>query len=260
LSIKKTPWFIKVFLGKLVVRLEFGIDSGWRNERFGSVMYTYAFFKTSGVSIQVIHGIAGDVQVIGTPVLSALVEPEFDLEEIQHDDGQLVQAVLMHDRMICDLFWQTTILPLRFGTQFISEESLLTHLDANQEQYLTKLNELEGKAEYRLRLMPVEFPEVALPDETSTGREYFLAKKRHYQLHQDQQLQQQQELQKVLAAIAQVYPDYVRREPNEGVEKLYVLVDRQEERSLYQHMHDWQSRCPHWELDLGEALPPYHFV
>lgn len=223
-------------------------------------MYTYAFFRTSDTPIQLHDGIISEVQIIRTPELSALVEPEFDVEAIQHDDNQLVQAVLTHDRVICDLFWQTTILPLRFGTQFISEEKLLHHLIANQDQYLAKLDQLEGKAEYRLQLAPIEPSEPEDRDRDLKGRAYFLAKKQRYQDQQDQQTQQQQELETVLSAIAQDYPDYIRREPSQGIEKLYLLVDRQLEMALYQQLYDWQAQCPSWELDLGEALPPYHFV
>lgn len=219
-------------------------------------MYTYAFFKTPQIALQVSDGIAGVLQVMGTPVLSALVEPDLDFDAIEQDDTQLVQAVLTHDRVICDLFWQTTILPLRFGTQFVSEERLINHLEANQVNYLGKLNHLEGKAEYRLKLLPIEDP-IVLPSLNGNlrGRELFPAD--HLNFHEQQQ---RKEFQQVLDAVGQNYPNYILREPNEGVEKLYVLVDRQDEMTLYQHLHEWQRQCPHWELELGEALPPYHFV
>ncbi len=191
--------------------------------------------------------------------LSALVEPDLDLDAVQKDDNQLVQAVLTHDRMICELFWQRTILPLRFGTFFVSLESLLDHLQSNQATYLAKLSQLEGKAEYRLTLTPLELPEVSIPPDLK-GKQYFLAKKQQYATQQSLQDQQTTELQDLMAAIAQSYPDRILTEAKAEVEKLYLLADRQQEATLYDHLQTWQTHCSQWELMLGEALPPYHFV
>lgn len=225
-------------------------------------MYTYAFFKTPLQPLQLTEGIAGDLAVIKTDTLSALVEPDLEFEEIQNDDTQLVQAVLTHDRVICDLFWQVTILPLRFGTKFLSYDRLVDHLIENREKYLGKLNQLEGKAEYRLKLTPIELELPASPEMNGSmkGRDYFQAKKQQYQAHIDQKDQQQEELQQILSEIEQVYPNTKLKEGADGIEKLYLLIDKREEMTLYQHLNEWQNQYPHWELGLGEALPPYHFV
>ena len=221
-------------------------------------MYTYAFFHSSTPPLNVLAGIAGEVQVVENGQLSALVEPDLEIEVLQTDDSQLVQAVLIHDRMICELFWQTTILPLRFGTCFVSQESLLEHLGTHQDSYLAKLARLEGKAEYRLKLTPCELPVSTPPD--VKGKQYFLAKKQQYQDQQALQEQRQSQLEQVFRSISKAYPDYRVTEATEGVEKLYLLVDRQQETQLYQHLQAWQNQSSHWELMLGEALPPYHFV
>ncbi len=220
-------------------------------------MYIYAFFHASTPPLNVLAGIAGEVQVVENGQLSALVEPDLEIEVLQTDNSHLVQVVLTHDRMICELFRQTTILPLRFGTCFVSQESLLEHLGTHQNSYLAKLARLESKAEYRLKLTPCELPVSAPPG--VKGKQYFLAKKQQYQ---DQQAQQEQrsQLAQVLASISKTYDDYHITEVKEGVEKLYLLVDRQQETQLYQQLQEWQNQSSHWELMLGEALPPGHFV
>ncbi len=194
--------------------------------------------------------------------LSALVEPEFELEAIEKDDTQLVQAVLAHDRVICELFWQVTILPLRFGTQFLSRDRLMKHLSENANKYLEKLARLEGKAEYRLNLTPIEIESSSDSqiDSSLKGRDYFEAKRQQLQAQLDQQESQQQEFQRILSEIEQIYPNVMRKAGSDGVERLYLLVDKQAEMELYQHLDEWQHHYPHWELGLGEALPPYHFV
>lgn len=225
-------------------------------------MYTYAFFKTPTPPLQLSEGIDGDLEVIEIDNLSALVEPELEFEAVQNDDNQLVQAVLAHDRVICDLFWQVTILPLRFGTQFLSRDLLISHLLENRDKYLDKLNQLEGKAEYRLKLTPIELELPSQPEMNGglKGRDYFYAKKQQYQAQLDQKDQQQQEFQQILAEIEQVYPDTKVKAGSDGVERLYLLIDKHEEMMLYEHLSKWQNQYPHWELGLGEALPPYHFV
>jgi hypothetical protein len=111
-----------------------------------------------------------------------------------------------------------------------------------------------------LKLLPIEesFDTPSL-NGNLRGRELFRTDDPNFHEHQAE-VQQRKEFQQVLDAVGQNYPNYILREPNEGVEKLYVLVDRQDEMTLYQHLNEWQRQCPHWELELGEALPPYHFV
>jgi hypothetical protein len=223
-------------------------------------MYTYAFFKTPETHLQIEQdGIAGQVEIIGTPTLSALVEPNLDLDEIQQNDHRLVQAVLTHDRVICDLFWTATILPLRFGTWFVSPENLLEHLDLNQDKYLAKLNQFEGKAEYRLVLMPIDTSQPQLDPELRE-KESISAKKQRYQQQLDKQTQQQRELKTVLNEVALTYPNHILKESRSEGEKLYLLVNREAEDTLYSRLEGWQNLCSSWELTLGEALPPYHFV
>lgn len=52
----------------------------------------------------------------------------------------------------------------------------------------------------------------------------------------------------------------MRIEPRDEVERIYLLGDRQQAEQLQEKMLQWQSQCFHWEMSLGEALPPYHFV
>jgi Gas vesicle synthesis protein GvpL/GvpF len=221
-------------------------------------MYTYAFFKTPATELTLPPGIAGDVQIVGNAEISALVESALDLTWVEQDDTRLVQAVLTHDRVICELFWQTPILPLRFGTWFVSLESLLTHLDANQSAYLAKLTQFVGKAEYKLKIIPQESNPTPLSSEVK-GKDYFVAKKQRYEFQLAQQTQRAAELQELLGLITQAYPQHVQNAASDH-QKIYLLIDRHQEGKLYEHLQQWQSRSPLWELILGEALPPYHFV
>lgn len=205
-------------------------------------------------------GIAGPIQLIRYEHLVAVVEPELDFEAMTADDERLMQAVLAHDRVLCNLFQSVTLLPLQFGTRFQSEAALVQHLVQHQDSYQTKLAQLQDQGEYLLKLVPGEPPAPPEPENNAKGREYFLAKKQRLQAQAEHQQQQHAELQSVISAIAQIYPHWCRSEPKDEVERIYLLVLRSEETALRHHCQTWQQQLSHWELSLSSALPPYHFV
>lgn len=222
-------------------------------------LYTYAFLKTPTESLKLPVGIANPLLLITAGDLSALVEPEVCLDTLQNDDECLIQAVLCHDRVICELFQQTTILPLRFGTSFLEAENLLTHLRYNAEEYQEKIEQLEGKGEYLLKCIPRKLEEPVLCSE-SRGRQYFLAKKQHYEAQQDFYILQSSEWQNFVHVVTQNYPSTIIV-PSPGAEsRIYLLVNFQEEPLLIEQVLHWQKACPRWELQLGQVSPPYHFT
>jgi len=222
-------------------------------------MYTYAFCKTPLAPLTLPQGIAALVQPVEAGQLSALVEPDIALETLQQDDRLLVQAVLAHDRVIRSLFLQTTILPLRFGTSFSSLEGLLTHLHTQQQRYLDQLTQLEGKAEYTLKLTPVELPELTIASDVK-GKDYFLAKKQQYQTQLLHQKQQQEAFKQIEQAVAQTYPHSRFDDAQAGGKTFYLLIARDREHQLCQSIRRLQAQSSAWQLTLGEALPPYRFV
>jgi len=229
-------------------------------------IYTYAFLSQDATLV-LPDGMAGSLELLVTGTLAALVEFSLDIEVLQSDDNRLMRAVLHHDQVLREAFEQVDLLPLRFGTCFRSQSDLLAHLQVKGEMYRKKLAVIRGKAEYTLRLKPILDPVVAIPTETS-GKAYFLAKKQQFQQQADQQQRQQQERETLREAIAQTYPYLRAAEPRDGMERFYFLGDFHrngiEEADIPEPLQDqvshWQSLCPHWELSLDTALPPYHFV
>lgn len=221
-------------------------------------MYTYLFLQRSPDLI-LPEGIAGSLHLVTAADVTAVVEPDLDPESLQVNDERLMQAVLCHDRVIRDLFGQTTVLPLRFGTCFVSKDKLVEHLTTHANVYLEKLGQLAGQAEFTLKLTPQAPPENSLPEATS-GKAYFLAKKQRWQQQADFQNQQQQSLAELQRAIAHLCPHLIVGEPREGIERFYLLAPRAAELTLGAAIERLQVEYPSWHLSLGEALPPYHFV
>ncbi|MBW4690718.1 MAG: GvpL/GvpF family gas vesicle protein [Lyngbya sp. HA4199-MV5] len=222
-------------------------------------MYTYAFCKTPLAPLTLPHGIVALVQMVQTEQLSALVEPIISLDRLNQDDTLLVQAVLAHDRVIRSLFAQATLLPLRFGTNFSSLERLKAHLHTQQQTYLSKLTQLDGKAEYTLKFTPLELTELAIAPDIK-GKDYFLARKQQFQTQLLHQQQQQEAFTHIQQVITQTYPDCRLNEEPTGIKTVYLLLERDREPQLRQTIRTLQAQHSEWQIAIGEALPPYHFV
>lgn len=221
-------------------------------------LYVYGLCLSSDQPLDCPSGIEGEVTLVAMGDLAALVETGIDLEVIQADHSRLLTAVLSHDRVLCHLFQETPLLPLRFGTQFPALEHLEAYLVQEQSAYRAKLTALADQAEYQIKLIPADLEPPPLP-EGLKGREYFLAKKQRLQDQAQAQQQQQQERQAILQTFATTYAHTLVDETNPET-KVYVLLPRSQQETLAQTLAQWQAQVPTWRMQMSEALPPYHFV
>lgn len=224
-----------------------------------SSLYIYGLCLAPVDPLSLPLGLEGNTYLVTEGAIAALVEANLNLEEIQSDNSRLLAAVLNHDRVLCDLFQQITVLPLRFGTQLASLDQLTTHLVAEQTRYHQRLQALAGKAEYQIKLLPLAIAPPP-PAEGLKGREYFLAKKQRLQDLSTAQQQQQDECQTLLDQLSAAYPQAVIPAATETEAKVYLLLAPQQVEPLEQQLENWRSQMPHWQIILSQALPPYHFV
>jgi len=229
-------------------------------------MYIYAFLKTPTSPLKLPPGIKGSLEIISSQGLSALVEPDLQAEDLPDTDEQLMQFVVIHDQITCAVFHQTSLLPVRFGTFFHSEIALFEHLALNQQNYIRKLEQLQGKAEYCLQGVPLDPPKNPLNQANSTdspplrGRDYFLAKKQLHQRQLEHQQQQSQQWQQLIDMISQTYAETRLADSQPNRERIYILIPLTNDLKLKQQLNHWHSQYTYWQLSLGEALPPYHFL
>ncbi len=221
-------------------------------------MYTYAFALPALFDLP--EGMAEPVKAIGNERLVAIVEPGLSFETVEANDQLLIRAALAHDRVICDLFRQVTVLPLRFGTRFLSEEKLRMHLEENADQYIARLEKLIGKAEYTLKFIPHPLIDSPEPEESNQkGKQYFLAKKQQYQARAEQQEVQRAQWQAIIEKASAIYP-VISGQAQEGTEKIHLLAEREGDFALQPLVQEWQAGCSEGTLKLEGALPPYHFA
>ncbi|WP_096608361.1 GvpL/GvpF family gas vesicle protein [Calothrix sp. NIES-2100] len=222
-------------------------------------LYTYAFCQTLNIPLNLPKGHAGQLFLINSSGISAVVEQGLSLESVQNNDEQVIKMVLDHDRIIRELFQQTTVLPLRFGTSFASSDTLLNHIQFHAEEYRKTLDKIQGKTEYNLKLVPRTVKE-PVRSTVGGGRDYFLAKKQYFEYQKTFMISQTDEKSSLINLITEIYQSSVIVQ-NKGEEiKIYILVSDQDKPLFLEQFLSWQEACPSWDFFLGEGLPPYHFV
>ena len=227
-------------------------------------MYTYALIETPTVPLMLPVGLVGELELISAGEITAIAEPQISLQKMEllvQDDELLQQAYVRYGQVICDLFRQTTIVPFRFYHCFADRTALQQHLKIHQSFYEQMLKRLAGKGEYLLKFLPKDclFPEIE-QDTLKKGKDYFLAKKKRYQMQQDYREKQQRDWQAIGDRITAEYPDAIIANPSEDKREIYLLGDRDRESLLYQQLQVWQEACNTWNITLSEAIPPYDFL
>jgi hypothetical protein len=175
------------------------------------------------------------VEFIEVGGLAAAVDPTLPWEQIQVRDEELLKAALLHDRVICDLFRQQPVLPLQFGTIFVSLEGIELHLQRHAEQYQEQIQNFNGMGEYTLKIAPALVEDA---DEDQPERERYALQE---YLEKD-------------------YPNLVEGTPQRGIERLHILIPVQREAHLHAQVLEYQQACVCWDLDLQGPMPPYHFA
>lgn len=224
------------------------------------MLYTYCLIPEPQSSLSLPQGLAGELNLVKQKQIAAVVEAELPLAELEENDQKLVQAVIHHDAVICELFKKTSLLPLRFGTYFRTQQELLDHLATHAQTYTKKMEELLNQAELTLKLTPIPFSEEEDLSKAEKGKAYLKAKKQRYQQQTNYKNQQEEELKTLEAQIAQNYPKLVHGQPQDNQERFYLLITNTELSAFSAQIEQWQNNLQTWILEASEPLPPYHFL
>lgn len=211
-------------------------------------------------------GITGKpIQYLVCDRLIAAIAPDVDIEALKLlPEASLMQAIVRHDRLICDLFNDRTLLPLRFGTAFVSIDALEAYLQIESEKLLASLQRLDGYAEFL-----ITGSAIAPKAEAATnlkGKDYLLAKRSQYLQQEQWRSQLQQEISSYQQAIADhLHPDYqpkFQQVETQGSEdmRVYALLPRSQVDQLQTTLQSWQAQHFHWYIAWSQPLPPYHFL
>ncbi len=238
------------------------------------VLYTYAFFavppQETATRLNQIKGLSEAIQVFApehSPIAAA-IEPLEDLADLESSDETLLRSALRHDQVICQLFSQMHVLPLRFGTCFVSSDKLQAHLLERQVDYQQTLASIQGRAEYLLKAWVSEPEDLSGVEEgvstgttaPSSGTAYLLARKQAFLRQQQWNHQIQREIEQIQYLWPQDWPCHPS--PPQADEHLrhYFLLSGEDYQQALDRSQTWMEAHPHWRLEWSTALPPYHFV
>ena len=228
------------------------------------MIYTFAILLAP-VPDQIPLGITGKpIQYLQTDHLIAAIETDVDIEALKLlPEQSLMQAIVQHDRLICELFNQFTLLPLRFGTAFVSINALEIYLQTESERLLANLERLNGYAEFLITGAAIA-PKAEVTN--LKGKDYLLAKRSQYLQQEQWRSQLQQEVLDYRQTITNnLNPDYkpefqhVETQGSEDV-RVYALLPRSQVEQLQQALRSWETQHPHWQISWSQPLPPYHFL
>jgi len=229
------------------------------------MLYTFAILLAPAPDERPL-GITGKpIQYLPCDRLIAAIEPDVDIEAMKLlPEQSLMQAIIHHDRLICELFNQRTLLPLRFGTAFVSIAALETYLQTEDERLFASLQRLEGYAEYLITGNAIA-PKLEVAANLK-GKDYLLAKRSQYLQQEQWRSQLQQEVLDYRQTITDhLSPEYtpefqdVETQGSEDV-RVYALLPRSQVEYLQEALRSWQEKHPHWQISWSQALPPYHFL
>ncbi len=232
------------------------------------MLYTFAILLAPVPEIEPLGIMGKPIQYLSCDRLVAVIEPDVDIEGLKLlPEQELMQAIIHHDRLVCELFEQRTLLPLRFGTAFVSVEALENYLKIEKENLLASLERLNGCAEFLVTGTAIA-PKIEASSNLK-GKDYLLAKRSQYLQQEQWQSQLQQEileyLQILTVSLQLAAPAYQLQhqtvEP-QGTEDLrvYLLLPRSQYESLQSALQSWQEQHSHWQIAWSQPLPPYHFL
>jgi hypothetical protein len=208
------------------------------------------------------------IQYLSRDRLVAMIEPDVDIEGLKLlPEQELMQAIIHHDRLVCELFEQRTLLPLRFGTAFVSIAALENYLETEKDNLLASLARLDGYAEFLVTGTAIA-PKIEA-DSNLKGRDYLLAKRSQYLQQEQWQSQLQQEILEYLQILsahlklaAPAYQLQYQTVETKGTEdiRVYLLLPRSHSQALQIASQSWQDQHSHWQIAWSQPLPPYHFL
>ncbi len=235
------------------------------------MIYTFAILLAPAPSDLPLGLTGKPIQYLQSDRLIAAIEPDVDIEALKLlPEQSLMQAIVHHDRLICNLFSDRTLLPLRFGTAFVSIQALETYLEAESAKLFASLERLDGYAEFLITGSAIA-PKVEASANLK-GKDYLLAKRSQYL----QQEQWRSQLQEEVITYRQVITDYlnsanlnsesykpefqhVETQGSEDV-RVYALLPRSQVEQLQITLRSWEGSHSHWQISWSQALPPYHFL
>lgn len=174
----------------------------------------------------------------------------------------LAGASVRHQRVVSAIHERITVLPARFATLFVSEESLSADVARRARQLHADLRRVAGADEYGVKIFGL--PRAAEPVSGGSGREY-LARKSQL-LRQSTPVTITPEVEKFVGELQRLAQDSTTGGSVSGGQKNLVwqgslLVARVQRKGLEQALADFHRRQGgEFRIECTGPWPPYSFI
>ncbi|MEU5461246.1 GvpL/GvpF family gas vesicle protein [Streptomyces althioticus] len=162
--------------------------------------YVYAVCRPFGTPLQAqLTGVGGDPPRLVphgdlVAVVSHVPEADFAEESLRahlEDLDWLTAVARAHQGVIDALTTVTTPLPLRLGTVFRDDSGVRSMIEAREENFLRRLDRLEGRVEWGVKVFlesePEQAPEQPAPQPAAmSGRDYLRRRREQTRSREDQ--------------------------------------------------------------------------
>jgi hypothetical protein len=239
-------------------------------EKATTVVYLYAISPTGkkavGAPATGVDGLAAVVPIrLGEVVAwtSEVDATEYgeQLQEHMENLEWLANAGVRHQQVVAALAEQTDVLPARFGTVFLSRESLLADLKRRKKSIATALKKISGTEEWGVKVFAT--PEaVAAPTDIRSGRDYL--QKKAAVLQQKADTKPDPEIGKLVAALEKASVESVVSAKTGGQRNLQwqgsFLVRRAGRAKFHAVLKQFASKWSGKSIECTGPWPPYSFV
>ena len=186
------------------------------------------------------------------------------LNERMQDLEWLATAGLRHQRVVAELAGHLTVLPARFGTVFLSEESLAQHIRGRKRALGKAFEQVADADEWGIKVFAVSAPKQTAAAKDASGSDYLKRKAQLLKPRGDKQLDA--EVQEFIAALTKLA---VAASPggkaSAGQPGLVwhgaFLIRRKDRKKLESALGKYAAR---WKgsrrIDCTGPWPPYSFV
>lgn len=172
----------------------------------------------------------------------------------------VAENIVQYEQAIERLMAHVTLLPVRFGTCFNSEDDARDALNQNAARLAAGLEAVRGQVEMGVRILSQELTARSSGSDFVRGTDYM--RSRLAERRQEEQLEQQhlRIAQEALGPAIQRWPHYVQSAIRNGIASFAFLISKDDVEAFRSAIRTAMTVHPHLRLLCTGPWPAYHFT
>ncbi|MGH9523434.1 MAG: GvpL/GvpF family gas vesicle protein [Terriglobales bacterium] len=185
-----------------------------------------------------------------------------ELQKRMENLDWLAGASVRHQRAVGAIHEKITVLPARFATLFLSQQTLAAHVKDSMAQIRRDLARVDGADEYGMKIFAAPQAEVATPA-GSSGRDYLTRKS--FLLQQANTPKMTPEVESFVKGLSGIASETAPGGSVSGGQRNLVwqgsfLVERRARKRLESALASFRGRASGFRVECTGPWPPYSFI